>query len=174
MATVYAAPWRAGAQALLIGDAAHAIVPFHGQGMNCAFEDCRILDDLLAAQPDWERHFARFDALRRPDTDAIARMAIENYTEMRDTVRDPRFALQKDLSLELERRHPDRFIPRYSMVMFHAEIPYAEAERRGAVQAELLDAATRGCERLADVDLAALDATIEQRLAPVRPPGVRA
>jgi kynurenine 3-monooxygenase len=148
----------------LIGDAAHAIVPFHGQGMNCAFEDCRVLDDLFGATPDWPGRFARFDALRREDTAAIARMAIENYTEMRDTVRDPRFALQKELSLELERRRPEQFIPRYSMVMFHSEIPYAEAERRGAVQAELVEAATRGCARLADVDLPRLEAAIDARL----------
>ena len=149
-------------------------MPFHGQGMNCAFEDCRVLDDLLRETPDWDARFTRFDAIRREDTAAIARMAIENYTEMRDTVRDPSFALQKDLSLELERRHPDRFIPRYSMVMFHAEIPYAEAERRGAIQTELLDAATRGCTRLAEVDLAPVEAAIVERLAPITPPGASA
>jgi len=174
MSTVYAAPWHVAGRALLIGDAAHAIVPFHGQGMNCAFEDCRVLDDLLTGSPDWETRFARFDALRREDTAAIARMAIENYTEMRDTVRNPSFALQKELSLELERRHPDRFIPRYSMVMFHAEIPYAEAERRGAIQAELLDAATRGCARLAEVDLARVETALVARLAPITPPGASA
>jgi kynurenine 3-monooxygenase len=171
MSTVYAAPWHADGRALLIGDAAHAIVPFHGQGMNCAFEDCRVLDDLLAATPDWQTRFARFDSLRREDTAAIARMAIENYTEMRDAVRDPSFALQKELSLELERRHPDRFIPRYAMVMFHSEIPYAEAERRGAIQARLLDAATHGCARLADVDLPRLEAAIAAELTPITPPG---
>ena len=172
MSTIFAAPWRIGGRALLIGDAAHAIVPFHGQGMNCAFEDCRVLDDLLPSTADWDQRFARFDALRREDTAAIARMAIDNYTEMRDTVRDPRFALQKQLSLELERRRPDRFIPRYSMVMFHSEIPYAEAERRGAIQAELLDVATRSCSRLEDVDLVALETAIDQRLTPISPPAV--
>ncbi len=171
MATVYAAPWHVGGQALLVGDAAHAIVPFHGQGMNCAFEDCRVLDELLGGTPDWAECFARFDALRREDTAAIARMAIENYTEMRDTVRDPSFALQKELSLELERRHPERFIPRYSMVMFHAEIPYAEAERRGAIQAQLVGEATRGLTRLADVDLPRLEAALAAQLSPLRPPG---
>jgi len=170
MSTIYAAPWHSGGRALLIGDAAHAIVPFHGQGMNCAFEDCRVLDDLLGSAPDWPTRFARFDALRREDTAAIARMAIENYTEMRDTVRDPAFALQKQLSLELERRNPERFIPRYSMVMFHSEIPYAEAERRGAIQAELLAAATRGCTRLGEVDLPRLEAAVAERLAPISAP----
>lgn len=171
MSTIYTSRWQVGGQALLIGDAAHAIVPFHGQGMNCAFEDCRVLDELLAGAPDWAARFARFDALRREDTAAIARMAIENYTEMRDTVRDPSFALRQQLSLALERRHPQLFIPRYSMVMFHAEIPYAEAERRGTIQAELLDGATRGCAQLADVDLPHLESALAARLAPLTPPG---
>jgi kynurenine 3-monooxygenase len=167
MGTLYAAPWRVGGQALLIGDAAHAIVPFHGQGMNCAFEDCRVIDDLLATGADWREAFSRFDALRRDDTAAIARMALENYVEMRDTVRDPRFALRKEVSLELESRHPDRFIPRYSMVMFHSEIPYAEAERRGAVQSRLLEEALGRALRLGDVDWALADAAIAERLPPL-------
>jgi kynurenine 3-monooxygenase len=167
MSTVYVAPWHHGGDALLIGDAAHAIVPFHGQGMNCAFEDCAVLDDLLAQALPWDTCFSRFDAARRPDTAAIARMALENYVEMRDTVRDPRFALQTELSLELERRCPGRFIPRYSMVMFHAEIGYADAERRGAIQARLLDAATLGARTLADIDFVALEAAIGRQLPPL-------
>jgi kynurenine 3-monooxygenase len=174
LSTIYASPWRVGGAALLVGDAAHAIVPFHGQGMNAAFEDCRVLDDLLTAGGGWERVFGRFDALRRDDTAAIARMALENYVEMRDTVRDPRFALQKALSLELERRQPERFIPRYSMVMFHDEIAYAEAERRGALQAVLLEEATRGRTDLAGLDYPALEAEIMRRLPPVATPAARA
>jgi kynurenine 3-monooxygenase len=123
---------------LLLGDAAHAIVPFHGQGMNAAFEDCTAFDSLLDSHDSWEPLFAAFDRLRRPNAEAIAQMALENYIEMRDTVRDPRFERFKSLSVDLERRFPDRFIPRYSMVMFHPEIPYAEALRRGNVQAEIL------------------------------------
>ena len=174
MSTLYVAPWQAQGRALLVGDAAHCILPFHGQGMNCAFEDCRVIDDLLAAGADWPDAFARFDALRRDDTAAIARMAIENYTEMRDTVREPGFALQKELSLELERRHPERFIPRFSMVMFHAEIAYAEAERRGALQAAILAAATRGCTRLAEVDYGRAAAAISARLPPLPVPAAPA
>ena len=135
---------------LLLGDAAHAIVPFHGQGMNAAFEDCTAFDSLLDSQDSWEPLFAAFDRLRRPNTEAIAQMALENYIEMRDTVRDPRFERFKSLSVDLERRFPDRFIPRYSMVMFHPEIPYAEALRRGNVQAEIL----------AELDRAAVAGTV--------------
>ena len=131
---------------------------------SCAFEDCVALDRILDEEPDWERAFARFEALRRPNAAAIARMALENYVEMRDTVREPRFALQKELSLALERRHPGRFIPRYSMVMFHAAIPYAVAEQRGAVQQALLDQATAGAATLTDIDWESLDRAVLSRL----------
>ena len=137
---------------LLLGDAAHAITPFHGQGMNCALEDCVTLDGLFDTAGSWENAVAAFDRLRRPDTDAIATMAIENYQEMRDTVRAPRFQLQKALSLELERRFPDRFVPRYSMVMFHHDIPYSTALSRGRIQSAILDQLTTNATTLADVD----------------------
>jgi kynurenine 3-monooxygenase len=138
LGTVYSVPWHVHGEVLLLGDAAHAIVPFHGQGMNAAFEDCAELDALLALSDDWEELFARFEAARRPNTAAIAQMALENYLEMRDAVLDAGFVRRKTLAMALERRFPERFIPRYSMVMFHPEIPYAEAERRGAVQERLL------------------------------------
>ncbi len=156
LGTVHAAPWHVGGQVLLLGDAAHAIVPFHGQGMNAAFEDCRVLDELIERHETWEARFAAFEAARRPNAEAIARMAVENYGEMREAVLEPRFLRQKAWALELERRFPDRFIPRYSMVMFHPEIPYAEALRRGAVQQEILDALDErsgGTDRL-DMDFA--------------------
>ena len=76
----------------------------------------------------------RFELERRPNTDAIAAMALENYVEMRELVRSPQFARRQRLAAALERRFPERFIPRYSMVMFHAQIPYAEAQQRGAAQ----------------------------------------
>jgi len=168
MGTVRCARWAVDSDLLLIGDAAHAITPFHGQGMNCALEDCAQLAALLAGNDDWSEVFARFERLRRPNTDAIARMAIENYLEMRDTVRDPKFQLQKSLSLELERRFPGRFIPRYSMVMFHARIPYAVAYERGRQQAQILGRLTEHADSLEDIDwqLAAtlIDATLERLL----------
>jgi kynurenine 3-monooxygenase len=139
MVTVRAAPWKFADRAFLIGDAAHAIVPFHGQGMNCAFEDCVAIDAALDRYEDWGRVFARIDRTRKPNADAIAQMALENYVEMRDSVRDPRFVLQKELSLKLEQLFPEHFIPRYSMVMFHHEIPYAVALERGRIQQEILD-----------------------------------
>ena len=142
LGTIRTEPWARG-PVLLLGDAAHAIVPFHGQGMNAAFEDCAVLDSMLehdgGAAPDWPAIFARFYEARRRDADAIAQMALENYAEMRSAVLDERFLRQKAWALQLERLYPERFIPRYAMVMFHPEISYSEALRRGAVQQQILD-----------------------------------
>jgi kynurenine 3-monooxygenase len=169
LGTVHCAPWShaasdgSGRHVLLIGDAAHAIVPFHGQGMNAAFEDCAELDRLIGEQgPDWGSLVRRFEDARRDNARAIAEMALENYAEMRDTVRDPRFERRAALSFELERRFADRFIPRYSMVMFHPEIGYAEARRRGRIQQEILDAALTAADDGEAIEVA-VD-LIEQRL----------
>ncbi len=140
LVTVKCGPWNLGGKAVLIGDAAHAIVPFFAQGMNSGFEDCAVLNSLIDSNdPDWEKVFTRFAALRKPNADAIADMAVENFTEMRDSVNDPVFLLKKKVGFELEKRWPGKFIPRYSMVIFHADIPYAEAQRRGAIQDKILE-----------------------------------
>lgn len=165
LGTVRTTPWHLDGKVLLIGDAAHAIVPFHGQGMNAAFEDCAALDELVASSQDWSGAFAAFEAQRRPHADAIAQMALENYIEMRDTVRDPAFARHKALSLELERRFPDRFIPRYSMVMFHPEIAYGEALQRGKVQSEILQALDSRRMPGGDADYALAARLVNERLS---------
>jgi kynurenine 3-monooxygenase len=168
LGTVAAHPWHAQGHAALIGDAAHAMVPFHGQGMNCCFEDCIEFDACVARRTSWETVFAEFGAARKPNTDAIAAMALENYMEMRDSVADPKFQLQQALSLELERRFPRRFIPRYSMVMFHHEIPYLTAQRRGAAQMEILSDLTRGTvDALSQVDFERAEREINTRLPPL-------
>jgi kynurenine 3-monooxygenase len=169
LGTVHTAPWHVGGKLLMLGDAAHAIVPFHGQGMNAAFEDCRVLDELLDRHDDWETLFGEFERTRRPNTEAIAQMALENYIEMRDTVLDARFVRLKSLAMALERRFPDRFIPRYSMVMFHPEIPYAEALHRGVVQAQLLDELDPGeaAGAGAGPDLRRAEKLIRERLPPI-------
>ncbi len=168
LGTVRCDRWHDRGNVLLIGDAAHAVVPFHGQGMNLAFEDCVVLTRILdQSNAGWEDLFARYEAEQHRNANAIADMALENYVEMRDTVRDPRFALQKELSFELERRLPERFIPRYSMVMFHAEIPYAVARERGAVQQQLLEQFTSDAGSLDDVDLEAAAAAAIDRLEPI-------
>jgi kynurenine 3-monooxygenase len=157
LATLHCWPWQAHGT-LLLGDAAHAIVPFHGQGLNCGFEDCVLLDSLLAAQDDAAPAFAAYERERRPNTDAIAIMALENYQEMRDAVRSPDFERRKQLALELERLYPLRFIPRYSMVMFHPEIGYADALQRGITQERLLDVLlAQGIEASSDYARTLLD-----------------
>ena len=167
LGTVYADRWSVGDRAALVGDSAHAIVPFHGQGMNCCFEDCVAFDGCIGRNGDWQSVFADYFAVRKPNTDAIAAMALDNYLEMRERVADPAFRLQQSLALELERRRPERFIPRYSMVMFHHEIPYHVAQARGSVQARLLAELTEGAASLADVDYARAEREIDRRLAPI-------
>ncbi len=163
--TIRCRPWSFEDHALVLGDAAHAIVPFHGQGANAAFEDCEALDGLLDEKDKtWDQIFAEFESLRRPNADAIADMALENYVEMRSTVREPLFQLKKEISFRLEERHPRRFIPRYSMVMFH-RIPYAEAQRLGAIQAGILDELTKTAKSVDQVDFALADRLIEERMA---------
>lgn len=167
LGTVRCAPWHADGKALLLGDAAHAIVPFHGQGMNCAFEDCAIFDRLLEEHTDWESLFQAFEMQRKPNADAIAAMALENYGEMRDAVRDPKFHLRKEIEWLLEERHPERFIARYSMVMFH-RIPYAVAQERGEIQAALLNRLSESIDRLEEVDLSLADRLVREKLEPIK------
>ena len=153
MVTIKCSPWHVAGRALLLGDAAHAIVPFFGQGINCGFEDCTYLLELLDQHgADWDRVFGEFEKARRVNTDAIADMAIDNFVEMRDRVADPRFLFRKKVELALEAKYPQRFVPKYAMVTFH-RIPYATALNRGQVQerilAELCDPITaRGRLRL--------------------------
>jgi kynurenine 3-monooxygenase len=168
LGTVSSSPWHFKGMAALVGDSAHAIVPFHGQGMNCCFEDCVEFDACMGRHDSWENAFAEFGALRKPNTDAIAAMALDNYLEMRERVAHPKFQLQQTLSLELERRFPRRFIPRYSMVMFHHEIPYQTALQRGAVQAQLLEKLTAGAvSDVGDVDFKLAEREIHRRLPPL-------
>jgi len=165
LGTVHTSPFNVGGRVLLLGDAAHAIVPFHGQGMNAAFEDCMALDGLLDNQANWEKVFSEFSRDRGPNAAAIARMALENYTEMRDTVLEPRFVRQKELALALERLFPRRFIPRYAMVMFHPEIPYAEALERGAIQSEILEVLDRNRTPSGQLDVPAARGLVGERLS---------
>ncbi len=167
LGTLYLDCWRLDGRAVLLGDAAHAIVPFHGQGMNAAFEDCVSLARHLSEHNDCDAAFAAFEAERKPNADAIAAMALDNYEEMRASVRDPRFHLKKELEWWLERELPERFVPRYSMVMFRPDIPYAEARRRGEIQARLLDAHTAKAESLDQVDYQALRQEVMAVLKPL-------
>jgi len=128
LGTVYTQGWHLNGDVLLLGDAAHAIVPFHGQGMNCAFEDCAELIRMMDEHHHWTGLFEAFEHERRPNTDAIAKLALENYQEMREAVLDPDYRRRKKEAEEREKRDPN-VIPRYSVVMFHPELPYTAALR---------------------------------------------
>ncbi|MBC7448888.1 MAG: FAD-dependent monooxygenase [Hymenobacteraceae bacterium] len=137
-------PWTYGDRTLLIGDAAHAIVPFYGQGMNAGFEDCRVFDELLGERGDaaWPALIRDFQRQRKPDADAIAQLALDNFVEMRDRVADPRFLLQKKIEGRLTQDHPDWWLPLYSQVTFSPDTPYHQAlangRRQGAVMARVM------------------------------------
>ena len=166
--TVRCAPWHHQDRALLLGDAAHAVVPFFGQGLNCGFEDCAVLDELLAAQgQDLGAVFAAFSSRRKPNADAIADMALENFVEMRDKVGDPAFLLRKQVESRLERELPQLYRSRYAMVVY-SSIPYAVARELGRVQDELLSELCRGVDAPEQVDLDRARALIAERLTPLR------
>jgi kynurenine 3-monooxygenase len=138
LGTIKCWPWNVGGKALLLGDSAHAVVPFYGQGMNCAFEDVRVLDELIEKHgPAWETVYTEYGRLRKPNTDAIADMAEENFYEMRDRVADPIFQRKRELETRLEQTYRDYF-SKYSMVTFREDLPYSEAKRKGNAQDELL------------------------------------
>ena len=166
LATLYLDRWHLDGRAVLLGDAAHAMVPFHGQGMNCAFEDCVALAAHLQRDPDTATAFAAFEAERRPNATAIQQMALENYREMSDRVDDADFLLQRELERKLAERHPGRFVPRYAMVTFH-RLPYATAFERGRIQRALLVEATAGRDTLDGLDWAAVDRMVHARLSPL-------
>lgn len=139
LVTVKCFPWIRGDKFALIGDAAHAIVPFFGQGMNCGFEDCRVLDELIDKhKQDWGKILKEYQTLRKPDGDAIADLAINNFTEMRDKTADPKFLLQKKIEARLHEKYPDKWIPAYSQVTFSPHIRYSEALKRGQMQEAIM------------------------------------
>ncbi|GAA1642687.1 FAD-dependent oxidoreductase [Catellatospora bangladeshensis] len=141
LGTVRCAPWHAYGRVGLLGDAAHAIVPFYGQGANCAFEDVVELDRVLdETGDDWDRALPEFEARRRENTEAIAQMALENFVEMRDKVASPVFQAQKKVEHALERALPGRYVSRYELVSF-STTPYAQVQRRVRRQQRLLGAA---------------------------------
>ncbi|WP_312319108.1 NAD(P)/FAD-dependent oxidoreductase [Stenotrophomonas sp.] len=163
LGTLYLRQWHLGGRAVLLGDAAHAMVPFHGQGMNCAFEDCVALARHLQEQDSLEAAFAVFEAERKPNAEAIQQMALENYLEMRDRVADPAFQLQRELEQQLQARWPTRFVPHYTMVTF-LHTPYAVALERTNLQRRILEDATAGHSTLEHIDWAALERIVHDQL----------
>jgi kynurenine 3-monooxygenase len=138
LVTVKCYPWIREDKFALIGDAAHAIVPFFGQGMNCGFEDCSVLNSLMEKHEDWSTILSEYQRLRKPDGDAIAELALNNFIEMRDKVADPKFLLQKKIESKLHEKFPDKWIPAYSQVTFSPQIRYIVALERGQKQETIM------------------------------------
>ncbi|MEI6020497.1 MAG: NAD(P)/FAD-dependent oxidoreductase, partial [Bacteroidota bacterium] len=140
LVTVKCYPWTFDDKIALIGDAAHAIVPFYGQGMNCGFEDCVVLNALIDKHKEnWPAILQEYQVLRKPDGDAIADLAIANFVEMRDKTADPKFLLQKKIEAKFSAKYPDKWIPLYSMVTYSPHIRYSEAMRNGQKQQAIMD-----------------------------------
>jgi kynurenine 3-monooxygenase len=139
LVTVKCFPWIREDRFALIGDAAHAIVPFFGQGMNCGFEDCRVLNALLSTHDEnWQEVLTEYQQLRKPDADAIADLALNNFIEMRDKVADEKFLLQKKIEAKFSAAHPDKWTPAYSQVTFSPHIRYSEALENTKVQEAIM------------------------------------
>jgi kynurenine 3-monooxygenase len=139
LVTVKCWPWTFNNKVALIGDAAHAIVPFYGQGMNCGFEDCTVFNQLLEKYgDDWSGMLDEYQRLRKPDADAIADLAIMNFIEMRDRTADSKFLLQKKIEARFSSKYPDKWIPLYSMVTYSPHIRYSTALKEGLRQEEIM------------------------------------
>jgi kynurenine 3-monooxygenase len=137
---VHVFPWSFNNKVGLIGDAAHAIVPFFGQGMNCGFEDCAELNDLIGENDhDWNRIFPAYENRRKPNADAIAELSKRNFVEMSDLSGDRMFQLRKKIEAKFHESYPDLWTPLYSLVTFSPEVPYAKALKIGDIQNEIMD-----------------------------------
>jgi kynurenine 3-monooxygenase len=132
-------PWHYEDKVCLLGDAAHAIVPFYGQGMNAGFEDCSVMQRLINEyEGDFKKILPAFTTERKPAGDAILELALRNYIEMRDKTADKEFLLQKKIEAKFSAKYPERWIPLYSQVTF-SHIPYAEALKNGDRQQKIMD-----------------------------------
>ena len=171
MVTVRAKPWNLGGQIQLIGDAAHAIVPFFGQGLNCGFEDCTIFNQCLAQNKNLEEVFSSFSNSRMTDANAIADLALENFVEMRDKVAQPKFLLEKEIEKILMRKFPADYISKYSMVTF-SRTPYQNALKSGKIQEEILNQLSAGLLDPQKVDLVLAEKLIQEKLKPLNSEGI--
>jgi kynurenine 3-monooxygenase len=168
LGTLHCPTWHYQDCAVLLGDAAHAIVPFHGQGMNCAFEDCVSLTELLCSAESRTQALAAFAEQRKPQAHAIAEMALENYIEMRDHVADADYRLRKSLEQALARALPGHFVPRYELVSF-SRYDYAQAQARGEWQSALLHEFCAGKQHLDEIDIETACARVRAELPALEP-----
>jgi kynurenine 3-monooxygenase len=166
LGTLRCAPWSFEDKVLLIGDAAHAIVPFFGQGMNAGFEDCTLLLHLAELHDyNWSRIFSEFSQIQKPNADSIADMAIENYIEMSERVADPKFLLRKSVEQVLRQAFPKLFISRYALVTYSL-VPYSLVQKIGLLQSEILDQLCEGLTSIEGLDLEKAGNLITSALQP--------
>ena len=164
--TIKCFPWCVEGKAALLGDSCHAIVPFFGQGMNAAFEDCTYLNECIGKYGnDWNKIFDEYQQTRKANTDAIADLAQENFIEMRDLVADARFQLKKKIETELYKKYPGIFIPKYSMVTFH-RLPYSIALDRGHIQEKILHELSEGKTVMDNIDWSKAEELVKKNLKP--------
>ena len=139
MVTVRCSPWTLQGKVALIGDAAHVLYPYYGQGANAGFEDCAVLMECLEKfGDDWKTVFSEYERLRKPNMDAISELVVEHYVEIRDLLGDPKFLLRKALERKMNQLFPDRYLPLYSMIAF-TTMPYVEALRIEREQRSMID-----------------------------------
>jgi kynurenine 3-monooxygenase len=165
LGTIKCYPWAVEDKVLLLGDAAHAIVPFYGQGMNASFEDVYVLDELMERGfSSWSDLFMDFQRLRKPNADAIADLAVDNFYEMRDSSGDPIFQKKTLLEKRMEQEMPDKYFSKYAMVTFREDIPYHEAMVRGRKQDEILLEFCRNIEDVNTIQLEEVLAVLEEKM----------
>ena len=139
LGTVRCAPWYVGEKVVLLGDAAHGVVPFFGQGMNAGFEDCRILSDMLDIyKENYEKCFDQFSIDRKPEGDGLQDLSLHNFIVMRNKTADPSFLLQKKIEQKVSKLHPEKWLPLYSMVSF-SNIKYSTAWEVGKKQEQIME-----------------------------------
>lgn len=135
LGTIRCSPWNSYGRTLVMGDAAHAIVPFYGQGMNASFEDVVVFDEILETyEGDWQTVFSEYEKARKKDTDAIATLAIDNFHEMKEHTASPLFQQKRKLETAFEAEFPKEYNSKYSLVTFNEDISYSEALQRGRAQ----------------------------------------
>ncbi len=165
LVTVKCFPWSIKDQVVLLGDAAHAIVPFYGQGMNAGFEDCTVLNQLLNEYGhDWQGIFTAFQEQRKPNTDAMAELAVQNFIEMRDLVADPQFLLRKKIEGKINAQFPEKWLPLYSMVTY-THLPYSVALQTGKRQDKIMKKLMKHIRQESDYERPEVQALLQKYLA---------
>jgi kynurenine 3-monooxygenase len=165
LGTVFCSPWHFEDKLLLLGDAAHAITPFFGQGCNLGFEDILVLDSVLAKTQDMKVVFAETFRLRKADADAMANMALENFEEMMSKTASQKFQMEKAVELLITQRFPEVYASRY-MLVTHSLVPYHKCQQLGVIQQQILSLLVEKIQSADKVDYALAKRLIDERIVP--------